>query len=295
MTKSPIVLVTAAVAFCLIAIAFFIYHSSGPVEPEKVSITLAEDGSITAVTSILPQEYFVEQIGKDRVEVQALVTPGSSPATYEPTPRQMAALSRAELFFRIGAPFENALVPKIESTKGLRIIDTREGITLRGNDPHIWLSPRLVKVQARTIANALIDIDPAGRDNYKKHLAVFLGELDALDARLANALAPVRGRSFMVFHPSWGYFANDYGLNQQAIELEGKEPSGRQLVRMVNMAKAQDVHAIFVQPQFDMDSAQRIADAIDGVVVPIDPLARDYIANLEQVASTLLKALQEQK
>jgi zinc transport system substrate-binding protein len=271
----------------MFAIAFTVLLSS-PVN--------ASEPPLSVFTSILPQEYFVERIGGDRVEVQALVKPGSSPATYEPTPRQMAALSDAKIFFRIGVPFENAFVPKIEEAmEGLRIIDTRRGITLRGKDPHIWLSPRLVKVQARTIAEALIEIDPAGKTGYEENLAAFLQDLDALDAKLAEALAPVKGKTLMVFHPAWGYFANAYGLEQEPIELEGKDPSGQQLARIIEMAKNEGVRVIFVQLQFSMESAKSVAEEIGGAVVQIDPLARDYIANLEGVAEAIRKALQEQK
>ncbi len=305
----------------------------------------ADEIRITVFTSILPQEHFVERVGGDRVRAQALVTPGSSPATYEPTPRQMAALSEATIFFRIGVPFENAFVPKIEGmAKGPRIVDTRKGITLRemkahhngnggyqeehhehghahehnahdaehseahnhhaeeehhhhhgGTDPHIWLSPRLVKVQARTIADALIDVDPAGRATYEKNLAAFVEDLDALDAHLVEALAPVKGKTFMVFHPAWGYFADAYGLEQTPIEIEGKDPSGQQLARVIEMAKSEGVRMIFVQPQFSTSSAERVAEAIDGAVVPIDPLARDYVANLEGVAAAIHEALQKQE
>ncbi len=264
----------------------------------------AEADRITVFTSILPQEYFVDRVGGDRVQAQALVTPGSSPATYEPTPRQMAALSEATIFFRIGVPFENAFVPKIEGmAKGPRIVDARKGITLRemkahhngngGTDPHIWLSPRLVKVQARTIADALIDVDPEGRATYEKNLGAFVEDLDALDAHLVEALAPVKGKVFMVFHPAWGYFADAYGLEQTPVEIEGKDPSGQRLARVIEMAKSEGARFIFVQPQFSTKSAERVAEAIDGAVVPIDPLARDYVANLERVAAAIHEALQK--
>jgi len=273
--------------FLLCAIVFTVLMSS-PVN--------ASDPLLSVFTSILPQEYFVKRIGGDRVEVQALVKPGSSPATYEPTPRQMAALSESKVFFRIGVPFENVFVPKIEGAmEGLRIIDTRRGITLRGKDPHIWLSPRLVKIQARTIADGLIELDPAGKANYEENLASFLQDLDTLDKNLAEALDPVKGKTLMVFHPAWGYFADAYGLKQKPIELEGKDPSAKRLARMIEMANDEGVRVIFVQPQFSMESAQHIADAIDGAVVPINPLARDYVGNLEHVAETIRKALQKQK
>jgi zinc transport system substrate-binding protein len=281
-----------------------------------VSATAEEADKYTVFTSILPQEYFVEQIGGGRVEVQALVTPGSSPATYEPTPRQMASLSEAKIFFRIGVPFENAFVPKIEeATVGLRIVDTRVGITLRemkahhhhkgdpektnhyeeGTDPHIWLSPRLVKIQARTITDALIEVDPTGQATYENNLAAFIQKLDVLDAHLIEALAPVKGKTLMVFHPAWGYFADAYGLEQEPIEVEGKEPSGQQLARMIELAKDEGVRIIFVQPQFSKRSAMRIAEAIGGAVVPINPLARDYLNNLERVATAVREALQKQE
>jgi len=266
------------------------------VDSEKAVVFASEAGKHTVFTSILPQVYFVERVGGNRVAVQALVTPGSSPATYEPAPRQMAVLSEATVFFRIGVPFENTFIPKIEeTTKGLRIVDTRRGIVIRGNDPHIWLSPQLVKVQARTIADALIEIDPAGQATYERNLAAFLKDLDALDATITAVLAPVKGKTLMVFHPAWGYFADAYGLKQESVEVEGKDPSGRQLARIIEMAKGKGVCAVFVQPQFSMGPTNRISEVINGAVVPIDPLAKDYLGNLERVAAAVRDALEKQK
>jgi zinc transport system substrate-binding protein len=274
---------------------------------------------LKAFVSIEPQAYFVERVGGERVAVQALVKSGQSPATYEPSPRQMAALSESKLYFRIGVPFEKALLPKIEGTiPGLRVVDTRVGVPLRemkarpcpgssgkdrrgdnedarngneGKDPHIWLSPRRVKLQARTIATALAGIDPKGRQIYERNYAAFAEDLDRLDSALAETLKPVQGKSFLVFHPSWGYFAEDYGLRQEAIEMEGKEPTGRQLARIIEEAKAEGVKVIFVQPQFSRSMAEAVADAIGGEVVTIDPLAGDYIQNLRSVADTVREAL----
>ncbi|WP_206036274.1 metal ABC transporter solute-binding protein, Zn/Mn family [Crateriforma spongiae] len=268
---------------------------------------------IVVFTSIVPQEFLVQRIGGKYVEVHALVRPGSSPATYEPTPRQMAALSDARLYFRIGVPFENAFLSKIETTmKRLRIVDTRKGIELReiaghsnrgsgatehdaGRDPHIWLSPCLAKVQSRTMTNALVEIDPEHKEIYEANLAELLQELNALDAQLAATLAPVRGKSFLVFHPSWGYFADDYGLIQETVEVEGKEPSARQLSHIIELAKQRDVRVVFVQPQFGQQATGAVAKAIDGAVIPIDPLAGDYIDNLEVVADKIRAALEAQK
>jgi len=331
MSRRRIIIAVVIVACAVMAYALLGCGASEPASTQRTVV----------FTSIVPQEYFVERVGGERVEVQALVRPGGSPATYEPTTRQMAALSEAKLYFRIGVPFENAFLPKIEEMmKGLRIVDTRKGITLRAmkahhhhegeheegeheareqhedhehheghgededhhheagsdpHDPHIWLNPRYVAIQARAIADALIEIDPAGKAAYEKNLAAFLEDLDALDAKLAAALAPVKGKTLMVFHPAWGYFADAYGLEQEPIEIEGKEPSARQLARIIEQAKQERVRVIFVQPQFSQASAERVAEAIGGAVVPIDPLARDYIANLEAVATTVGATLTKQQ
>lgn len=296
------------------------------------SAIAAGEQKIRVFVSIQPQRYFVKRIGDNRVVVNTLLKPGSSPATYQPSARQMVALSKAKLFFRIGVPFEEAFLPKIQNLmKSIKVVDTRKGIKLRtmkahhhaevsehhekhdgnyadtendedhhhhhhgGKDPHIWLSPHLVKIQARTIADAMIKIDPAGREIYERNYKAFADDLDALDAKLAKALAPVKGKTFLVFHPAWGYFADAYGLQQESIEIEGKEPSARQLAKLLEEAKADDVKIIFVQPQFSRASARKIAEAIGGAVVPIDPLASDYIKNLETVAKIVGDALAKQK
>ena len=283
-------------------------------------------GKCKVFVSIPPQEYFVERVGGGRVDVEALLQPGDSPATYEPTPRQIAELSEAALYFRIGVAFENALMPKIRNTMTrLKVVDTRKGIELltmkkdhhpqpagenerepdstrngkearyAGKDPHIWLDPMLVKIQVRTVAASLAELDPDGKDVYNSHCEAFAADLDGLNARLTEILRPVKGKTLMVFHPAWGYFAHAYGFKQEPIEIEGKTPSARQLVRIIEAAREERVKAIFVQPQFSRADAEAAANGIGGKVVPIDPLARDYMTNLEYVAATLADALSEQK
>ncbi len=268
---------------------------------------------MTAAVSIAPQAYLVERIAGQRAKVLVLVGPGRSPATYEPTPGQMAALSRARLYFRIGVPFEEAFLPKLRANlPGLPVVDLRQGIKLRQieehrhherdkkaeaghqsglKDPHIWLSPRRVKIMAATIHRHLSRLDPQGRDLYRRNLARLLSDLEALDQKLAAMLAPLKGRTMLVFHPAYGYLAADYHLKQKAIESGGKEPGPRSLARIVHEAREQGAKAIFVQPQFDRSRAESIARAIGGRVVPLDPLARDYIKNMESMAAAIAAAL----
>lgn len=268
-------------------------------------------GKISIFVSIQPQVYFVERIGGDLVTVEALVLPGKNPATYAPAPNQIAMLTKSEIFFRIGVPFENSLLSKlIDMTDRIRIVDTRAGIPLRrmesgrnntaenggkriaeGNDPHIWLDPLLVKKQARTIYEALSGLDTENIKKYTSNYISFIKDLDVLHTKIKQVLEPVKGSTIFVFHPSFGYFADAYGLKQVAVEIEGKLPKGRALSSFIKRAKKEKVRAVFVQPQFDNNAALKIARAIGGEVVSIDPLARNYIQNLEKMAEKVAKAL----
>jgi zinc transport system substrate-binding protein len=269
------------------------------------SVAKTTAGEISAFVSILPQAYFVERIGCKHVDVTVLVGPGRSPATYEPTPKQMARLGRSQLYFRIGTPFERGFIDKISRTfTNLTIIDTRKGVTLRYfkqsqglevPDPHIWLDPKRVKIQAETISKVLKETDPAHADEFEKNLKAFQADLDRVDMKIAGILAPLKGGKIYVFHPAFGYFAESYGLTQVAVEIEGKEPSPKQLSRLINMAKKEEVRVIFVQPQYATKEARTVARAIGGVVVPINPLPRNYLKNLEDMANIIEKGLRRQQ
>ncbi len=253
---------------------------------------------LAVFTSILPQKYFVEKIGGSRVQVEVLVGPGKSPATYEPSPHQIEDLGSSDILFTIGVPFEKAFLPAIESTlDSLQIVDTSAGIQKRNlneaaKDPHIWLSVRLVKIQAENIYNALLLKDPAGEQEYTRGYTALLNELENLDAELSAALAPCSGSKFFVFHPAFGYFAEDYELTQIAIEIGGKEPVPSKLEEIIREAKEQNVKIIFVQPEFSRSSARAIAEAIEGTVVMLNPLNPDYINNLKAISDEVQKAFE---
>jgi zinc transport system substrate-binding protein len=269
--------------------------------------------------SILPQKYVVERIGKERVNVDVLVKPGKSPEIYSPSPDQIKKLVSADIYFRIGIDFENGIIDKIKSAGGLKIVDTREGIDLRdmeahhregedpdpdaghaedkenhghtGKDPHIWMSPENVKIQAHTIVKALSGIDPEGGEAYRKNYDLFAKDMDDLDLRLKTILKDLKGENIFVFHPAFGYFTDRYGLHQIAVETMGKAPKGKELSNIIKLAKKEKTRVIFVQPQFDQAAAKKIASAINGAVVSIDNLAYDYPANMEIMAETIARAL----
>ena len=272
-----------------------------------------ERAPLSVFVSILPQKYITERIGGAHVRVHVMVPPGASPVTYEPTPRQMVLLSGVRLYFRIGVPFEAAWMERIAAVNDrMSILDGREGISMRrmgdadgdghrqeqghghgGLDPHIWLSPSRMQAMGERLKQVLQGLDPAHREAYQHNFESLSAELEALDAELRDILGGTRGRTFMVFHPSWGYFADDYGLHQVAIEHDGKEPGGRALARLIEGASRRGVATVFVERQFSQERARALARAIGARVVVLDPLAEDYIANMRAVARAVAEAAYE--
>ncbi len=261
------------------------------------------DSRPVAAVSILPQKYFLERIAGNTINVLVMVLPGESPATYEPTPDQIQALTKASVFFTIGVPFERSFVPKIKSTlKDLRVIDTSadiekmdmEGTTSRDEtvkDPHIWMSPPLVKIQAAVMLKTLVQLFPERKELFEQNYSAFINDLNKVDQDLGKSLAPLKGTTLFVYHPSFGYFARRYGLKQKAIETGGKAPGPKSLNKLVEEVKEEGVKVIFVQPEFQQHSVEVIAEAAGTAVVPIDPLAEDYLNNLQAIAETLKNSL----
>lgn len=279
---------------------------------------------VPVFVSILPQRYFVEQIGGTHVDVQVMVLPGASPATYEPRARQMAAIATAKIYFSIGVPFEAVWLEKIvASNKSLRIVpmdrgiqkrsmtsshshaeteqgiigktgsnDQREALPNGAPDPHIWLSPPLVVLQARTVLSALQDIDPANSPSYEANFETFILQVLQLDKELRHLFEPYQGQRFMVFHPAWGYFADTYHLEQIPVEMEGKTPKPAQLKALITDARRYRIKVLFMQPQVSAKIAEQVAREIGAHVVRVDPLAMDWEQNLRDVAEKFRQALE---
>jgi len=301
----------------------------------------SNDDAMNIFVSITPQAYMVQRIGGEFVDPSVMVGPGQSPATYEPMPKQIAKLSLAKLYFRIGVPFENAWMHRIEKTNPtMKIIDLRKNVPLlkmkahsHGEDehdedndhgvehehedddqdehheaddhdadheddsgevydPHIWLSPARVKIVAQTICQTLVEAMPEHEAFFQDNLDEFYKELDLLDTEIKQSLKNLSSRNMLVFHPSWGYYADDYGLNQIAVEIEGKEPTAKNMSELIDFVKKEKVNTIFIQPQFDKSIANTIADSINGTIVTLDPLAPDYLKSMRIITGKIQKALQ---
>lgn len=270
-----------------------------------------ESDRLNVTVSILPEKYFVERIGGDKVQVNVMVGPGDSPHTYEPKPEQMAALSRSRVYFAIGVEFEGAWLEKFRSANPEMVLvdvsgsiekipmedhhdedetkeDDHSGEEL---DPHIWTSPEIAKTIARQIAKTLSEVDGQYTSYYLSNLEDLLTEIDQLQIDIKDLLKDKQNRQFLVFHPAWGYFAQEYGLEEISIEVGGTEPSASELSAIITNALANNIRIVFAQPEFSTQIADYIASEINGKVVLITPLAEDWLDNLRLVALSLAENL----
>ena len=268
----------------------------------------AFEDRINIMVSIPPQKYFVEKIGGEYVNVSVLLPPGTSPHFFEPKPARMIELGKADMYMAIGVEYEKHLLPRIRSMHpGLSIIHTDHGIKKismgsrshahppddnhehehdhhAGRDPHIWLSPELVMVQAENIYNALAAAFPESKKHFQDNYISFTKELQELDEEIRDIFSQMNpGTKFMVFHPAWGYFAKAYDLVQMPVEMEGKEPRAADLKHLIDTARDENIKVVFVSPQFSKRSAQVIAESIGGETVSIDPLAEDWKQNMRKM------------
>lgn len=276
-------------------------------------IALPQDSRLDVYAGIPPVAGVVDEIGGDLVQVHVLLRPGQSPHTFEPTPRQVMRLGESDLFLTVGLPFEKRIIEKIHRAEdGLRTADASDGIVKRhmespGShhdedehseqhlDPHVWLSPPLLKTLAQNVARALVDADPEHEIRYRSNLDNYLKNTERVHTDIQQKLAPYQGEEFFVFHPAFGYFADAYGLKQRAVEVQGKTPRPQELEALIDRARETKAKVIFVQPQFDKAGAAVVADAIGGQVVTLEPLARDVLGSLEEMAHKVARALQETK
>jgi zinc transport system substrate-binding protein len=254
-------------------------------------------GVLTIGVSIAPQAYVLERLAGHHATPLVMVGSGANPATYEPKPGQLRDLAEADAYLSIGVPFENAWLARFSATNpDMLMVDTTRGIDRLSDgdgqtDPHIWLSPRLVAIQAGTIHDALVRLDPEHRSDYDANLTAFRADVAALDTRIGSALRGLVGRAFIVFHPAWAYFARDYGLEMVPVEVGGTEPGPAELAHVVDTARRRGIRIVLAQPEFSPAQATAIAADIGGRVLLISPLDRDWSANLEKVAETLAAAV----
>ena len=253
--------------------------------------------------SIVPQATFVKEVAGDLVDVTTLIPPGSSAETYAPTPQQLQDFSHASIYFSIGVPPEQAsILPRFKDfNANLKIVDLAEHvskvypdleITPGERDPHIWLSPKRVKVMVDVIADELAELDPQNKDIYKKNALNYKEQLDEVDSKIRDSLANLENKTFIVYHPAFAYFAHDYGLDMIALEEEGKEATPQTFKKVIDIAKENKIKVIFYQAEMDSRQSEAFAEEIGGKTQQIEPLAANYLENLEKMANTFSEVLQ---
>ena len=302
----------------VVASIFLIIEFSGCVQGIDRAIN---DDKIGVVVSIPPQAEFVEKVGGDKVTVTVMVPPGANPHTYEPAPVQLEEVSKAEIYAKVGSgiEFELAWMDKIiKINEKMLVVDCSRGVKLiaisyesgepvayneydendkdrsnfKGIDPHIWLSLSNAKIMAENIYEGLVQIDPENQKYYERNLGSYLEELDRLDEEIARIFLEKENKVIMVFHPTWTYFALDYGIKQMPIEEEGKEPTAEGIKNLIDKARKYDIKVIFASPEFSTKSAEAVAREIGGSVVLISSLKKNYVENIREAEKAFAGAME---
>ena len=280
--------------------------------------TASSSEGINVLITLIPQKEMIESIGGEQVIVTVLVPPGQSPHSYEPSPSQLITISKAQAYFTVGSGVEFELIHLdtiVEQNPHLSVFDCSQGIKVlsydehygknhpdenailnehSGTDPHIWTSPENYIQMAEEVYSGLIEIDPDHQNEYFSNYQLFISKIEQLHVNVSNMLKPYDGYSFMVYHPTWGYFGDTYNLTQLAIEENGKQPGPAGVAAIITQAKEENIKVIFVAPQFDTSSANTIAQEINGEVVYANPLMEDYDESIKHLAEEMVKGFQQQ-
>ncbi|MCP5469169.1 MAG: zinc ABC transporter substrate-binding protein [Chlamydiales bacterium] len=232
------------------------------------------------LVSVPPQKFIVEKVAGKSVDVSLIVPAGASPHSYEPTAKQVNSLASASIWFCIGEDFETRLL----SALSVRVFDQREGVDLLraccchdGADPHLWLSPSIVRSMATQVCSVLSEELPEKRVFFEENLAVFLRDLERVEQKLSERVFP---SAILVSHPAFGYFCRDFGIEQLSIEMEGQEPGPRQVTDLVLRVRALGLHSVFLQKQYSLKGGLTIARELGLKRVFVDPYAENVLQNL---------------
>ncbi|NLP29589.1 MAG: zinc ABC transporter solute-binding protein [Clostridiales bacterium] len=247
--------------------------------------------------SIVPQKTFVEAVCEDLVEVITIIPPGYSPENYEPSSKQVEKLNDISIYFSIGVPAEGKILSNIDNNRVVmlheKVASVYPDLTFGSGerDPHIWLSPKRVKVMVEAIAEEMSKMDEENRDRYLSNAEKYLKELDDLNNKMSSILEDIDNRKFIVYHPAFQYLADDYNLEMYALEDEGKETTPRHLENMIDFAKGEDIKVIFYQEEIDSHQSKAFAEEINGIAIQLSPLAADYIESMTRMANVLSEVM----
>lgn len=265
----------------------------------------APPGKPVISVSIIPQQYFLEQIAGDLVAINVMVPSGASPATYDPSLSQLGRLEQSVLYFRMGyLGFEQSWMDKISAVNPkMKVVDLSEGVAIirgtrleeadqhghthQGTDPHIWMSTGNGKIIARNMLEALLLLFPDQEDTLQARFEQFSLMLDSLHQEISGQLEGLENRKFMIYHPALTYYAREFGLEQIPLEIEGKSPSPSHLKEMTDLAIRNQVSRIFIQKQFDRKNAEILARETGAKIIQFDPLDLRWGTQMRYIAEQL--------
>ncbi len=262
--------------------------------------TVSEERDIITV-SIAPFSYFVTSIAGDDFEVNIMVPPGANPHIYEPAPGQIDRLVKSAAYISNGyLGFEitwlerfygmNGEMLRVSLDEGIELIEPEhhhEGDHVEGADPHYWVSPANALIMAATVRDLLTSLAPENSERYEKNYRELTGKISELDTKAKELFSEARGKAFMIYHPNLAYLARDYGLEELAVESEGKEPGPAQFRSLIDRMGKEDIKVILVQKEFDIKNAKAIADETDAGIVIIDPLSGDWYKAVDEIIEAL--------
>lgn len=278
MTKKIIILLVLGLIF------------SGCKKEEKIE---KDDNKLKISVTLLPYADFVNRIGGKFVKVNTLVPPGASHESYEPEPLKLIELGKSDAYLLTGSiwEFENTLTGKIRSgNEKLAFIDLSKGIKINGNNPHVWLGIKEVKIISENIYDFLNSKMPEEKEYFLKNKNKFIARLDSADSYIKDIVSQMNNKVMLVYHPAWGYFTNEYGLDEIAIEKNGNHPKASDLAKLIDKAKKLKIKTIFMEKQFDSSPAKTIADEIGAKIELIDPVPSEFIKNLYDIAEKLKRS-----
>lgn len=269
------------------------------------------DKKLKVAVAIPPLKTFVMKVAGDNASIVTVIPPGNSPANYQPSPKEMVKISEADVYFSLKMPTEKAnILKKIsELNKGAKVIDLQEKVfTIYPSrhitehehegeedaheediaiDPHVWLSPKRAVVIVEGIRDTLVKLDPDNKEMYMNNSKAYIKEIEELDKYIINEFKDEKNKTFIIFHPTYGYFADDYGLNMVSIELDGKEATAKGLENIIKLADEKKIKAVFYQEEFDSNQAEIIAKEIGGQPMKVSPLSLHYIDSLKETATKM--------
>ncbi|PIS02556.1 MAG: hypothetical protein COT85_04530 [Chlamydiae bacterium CG10_big_fil_rev_8_21_14_0_10_42_34] len=251
------------------------------------------------LVSIAPYRFLTEQIAGPDFEVKTVVPMAANPHSFEPTSHQVTKMGEGLVWFRIGEPFENKILPVLNKHNPKLIVqDLRDGISLIEEvhelsckqcsmdhlDRHIWMSPKLAAQQAALIEKTLSKQFPEMQEQFAKNLENLSLQLIALDLEIHEILKPIVKRTLLVSHPAFAYFCKEYNFTQLSVEYEGKDPRPKHLEQILQEAVSQSMEIALALPQYNNKGAQLIAEKIHVPIHLIDPYSSNYFEMMRKLA-----------